>query len=166
MKKIFLFSLLSLCSLLFVPCSNAQGNLQFNQVLTITPGTNYVVPTGKVVKIESINITSNSVCIPKSSTENTMCYPAYGNAYAYDYGIYNSIVYMAIGNLQFSTPSFSGQAGNYCQGPTANNSACWNYSFANTTFNTPIWLSEGKNIFLSSGVASILISAIEFNIIP
>jgi hypothetical protein len=67
MKKIFFFTLFSLCSLLFVPCSNAQGNLQFNQVITLngsftsTPtgkldlGT---VPVGKVWKMEYFTIAS------------------------------------------------------------------------------------------------------------
>lgn len=66
MKKSLFFVLLTLCSLLFVPCSNAQGNLQFNQVLTISGNTTMssnnvkvfspiqTVPSGKVWKIEFV----------------------------------------------------------------------------------------------------------------
>ena len=67
MKKLFTLAVLSLCSLLLAPCSNAQGNLQFNQVLSYAQlhglsscgsnvcswtGPTYTVPTGKVWKIE------------------------------------------------------------------------------------------------------------------
>jgi hypothetical protein len=35
-------------------CYSQGGNLQFNQILNIKNGDDYVVPTGKVVKVESI----------------------------------------------------------------------------------------------------------------
>jgi hypothetical protein len=35
-------------------CYSQGGNLQFNQVLNIKNGDNYIVPAGKVVKVESI----------------------------------------------------------------------------------------------------------------
>ena len=63
MKKLFTLVVLSLCSLLLAPYSNAQGNLQFNQVLIVdaTPlGTPVTVPAGKVWKIESVGLSSNS----------------------------------------------------------------------------------------------------------
>ena len=66
MKKFFALAILSLCSLLYVPCSNAQGNLQFNQVINEMRSTNFgsgtgggavtsttfTVPAGKVWKVE------------------------------------------------------------------------------------------------------------------
>jgi hypothetical protein len=66
MKKLFIFAVLSLCSLFFAPCSSAQGNLQFNQVINEMRNTNFssgsgggavtsttfTVPTGKVWKVE------------------------------------------------------------------------------------------------------------------
>ena len=66
-RKFAIFAIVSLCSLVFAPHSNAQGNLQFNQVLTYTQshglsscgsnvcswtGPTYTVPTNKVWKIE------------------------------------------------------------------------------------------------------------------
>ena len=71
MKKLLFFILLTLCSLLFVPCSNAQGNLQFNQVISYSQLYNtslvggvytfsspsYVVPENKVWKIEKFCMT-------------------------------------------------------------------------------------------------------------
>ena len=145
--------------------AKAQGNLQFNRVLTITPGVSYTVPSGKVLKIESVNITSNSVCVPKSSSVSFICSPAYGSPYASEYGIYNPITYMIIGNLSFMTGGFNGSPGAYCQGPYATNSSCWNATISSTSFNCPIWLEAGKTVTLDVGVASILISAIEFNIV-
>ena len=64
MKKILFLVFFSLCSLLFVPCSNAQGNLQFNQVLRKEISVSFIaasssssisltVPDGKTWKIES-----------------------------------------------------------------------------------------------------------------
>jgi hypothetical protein len=143
----------------------AQGNLVFNQVLTITPGISYNVPSGKVLKIESVNITSNSVCVPKSSTVSFICNTAYGYSYPSEYGIYDPITYMIIGNLSFMTAGFNGSPGSYCQSPYATNSSCWNATISSTSFNCPIWLEAGKTVKLDAGVASILISAIEFNVV-
>jgi hypothetical protein len=71
MKKILFLVLFSLCSLLFVPCSNAQGNLQFNQVVSLSQsfigtaggsntfnytGSPITVPSGKVWKVEKISV--------------------------------------------------------------------------------------------------------------
>ena len=64
MKKRVLFAILCLCSLLLAPCSNAQGNLQFNQVKLIgsTPET---VPENKVWKIESAVLSlQNGIRVP------------------------------------------------------------------------------------------------------
>lgn len=74
MKKIVVFSFLSLCFLPFTPRSIAQGNLQFNQVLsysqlytTNTIGSTYSyssqiyeVPVGKVWKIEKFLMKNNN----------------------------------------------------------------------------------------------------------
>ena len=47
--KTFLFSLILFTSISL----QAQGNLQFNQVLLLNNGTTYTVPLGKVWKLES-----------------------------------------------------------------------------------------------------------------
>jgi hypothetical protein len=75
MKKILFLVLFSLFSLLFVPCSNAQGNLQFNQVINVNLSgvvntgvsgniliqtLNVTVPANKVWKIESATTRINS----------------------------------------------------------------------------------------------------------
>ncbi len=59
MKNIFVISIL----LLFSKISDAQGNLQFNQVINlefVSGGTTATVPAGKVWKIESCMITSTN----------------------------------------------------------------------------------------------------------
>jgi hypothetical protein len=48
MKNLLLFFLTLISSILF-----SQGNLQFNQVLTLNNGVSYTVPQGKVWKVES-----------------------------------------------------------------------------------------------------------------
>ena len=59
MKILILSFFLVLCSVLY-----SQGNLQFNQVLTFEPGESYTVPTGKVLKIESVSMNGNAVTVP------------------------------------------------------------------------------------------------------
>jgi hypothetical protein len=160
MRYLFLSLLIFICSNVFT-----QGNLQFNQVLNLSPGSSYTVPAGKVLKIESINFGSNSVCIPRSNTVNANCITQGGPWVASSYGIYDAVAYLSIGNMTFSTPSFSGNGGSsYCNGWS--NPNCWNYSFTNLTFSLPIWLTEGKNVLIHSGAVSIHISAVEFNVIP
>ena len=71
---IFLFTLFSLCSLLFVPFSNAQGNLQFNQVKLVS--TIQTVPLGKVWKVESASYAGGNAfqigTIPSSTFGNIL----------------------------------------------------------------------------------------------
>jgi hypothetical protein len=60
MKNLFLIVLLSG---LFSHFTNAQGNLQFNQVLNLSFqswGNNYSVPSGKVWKVENIALITYS----------------------------------------------------------------------------------------------------------
>jgi hypothetical protein len=52
-KALFLFVFMSLMCHSF-----SQGNLQFNRVLSLTNGSNSSVPTGKVWKVESVNLSS------------------------------------------------------------------------------------------------------------
>ena len=72
---------------------------------------------------------------------------------------------MTLNNINYGTPAFSGEGGGTYQ-CNWKNPDCWNYTFSNMSFNCPIWLESGKMVTIHSGVAAILISAIEFNIIP
>ncbi len=130
----------------------SQGNLQFNQVLNLVPGSSYTVPTGKVVKIESITFSGNSVCIPLTSTSIAVC--GAGNAVV---GNYNSIDYLALGNMVYST----GNATNVC-----NYTPCLNKTVTVPSISVPFWLPAGKTISIFNNSFQICISAIEFNIIP
>ena len=159
MKKLVFFSFF----LIFF-FGNTQGNLQFNKVLTLGPGDIYTVPQGKVLKIESINFSSNTVCIPKSSEVTKSCYLGnrWGDVY---YGVYTGINYLSIANQNFSTPNFNGNSiGSICD--AVYNEDCQPYDFGSLKFNLPIWLDSGKSVQIHSGVTSILISAIEFNVVP
>jgi hypothetical protein len=158
MKILTLSFFLVLCSLLY-----SQGNLQFNQVLSFEPGDNYTIPTGKCLKIESINMNSTTVCIPKSNTGNGSCATPSGY-YPSSFGIYAAITFLTLGNMNFQTPTFNGNQGTSCSGWI--NTACYNYNFGALSFETPIWLEAGQAIVVNPNVSNILISAIEFNIVP
>ncbi len=49
----------------------SQGNLQFSQVINLTPGTTYTVPANKVLKIESF--TSQSLPIYTTTLQSQSC---------------------------------------------------------------------------------------------
>ena len=154
MKILILSFLLLPFSFLF-----SQGNLQFNQVLVFTPGNNYTVPSGKVLKVESINFTGSTVCLPLSSSYAGSCCPPGYSCGSATMGNYNAVDYMTIGNLVFN----SGPSNAYCSIPLP---SCAQKTITLPTINLPMWLPTGKSISINSGTASMMISAIEFNIVP
>lgn len=157
-------NILLILTITFSISSNAQGNLQFNQVLTFVPGDNYTIPAGKCLKIESINMNSTNVCIPKSNTMTGSCASPSGWTSG-SYGIYNAITYLTLGNMNFQTPTFNGNQGtNSCAAWI--NTPCYNYNFGTLSFETPIWLEAGQIIIVHSNVSNMLVSALEFNIVP
>lgn len=158
MKKsiIILFVLLALGA-------KGQGNLQFNQVINLTAGGNYTVPAGKVLKIESITMSSGTICIPRTSSDQLFC----GMMNMINtYGGYNSVDYMKIGDLVFNSGGASGYNDTDCRKWT--NPDCWPIKTLDfsSVLKTPMWLKEGKSIFIYQCSIPILISAIEFNIVP
>jgi hypothetical protein len=153
-------------------CS-AQGDLQFNKVLSVTNGANLTVPANKVWKIESINFSStNTLQFPVGSLNlvrcetggcaNTGCTVINRNCY------YNN-KYMTIGNMDFITPDIvqGHQASATCGSISCppSNTIPLSASPSALSLNMPIWLEAGKNISINAG-SGILVSAIEFNIIP
>jgi hypothetical protein len=144
MKKVFLFSLLSLCSLLFVPCSTAQGNLQFNQVKLVS--TVETVPTGKVWKVESATYAGGSIfCVGGGPTGGTVYCTLSSNA------LQN---YSVIGIMSYS---INGQP-NYISDIVYSNSISAQLS------PFPFWLPASST--LAVGTSMRYLSVIEFNIIP
>ena len=154
MKKV-LIPFVSLLLAIFMSSEIAiaqGGNLQFNQVINITPGVSYTVPAGKVFKIESI--TSNNVSVTSSFSSDIQ----YNVSCKYCY--YSSFNYLTIGNLQFSAQANDLQS--WCQPtpcPSTNTS-----NFNISTLTLPIWLKDGKSLILSSNISGVLITGIEFNI--
>ncbi len=136
----------------------AQGNLQFNRVVTFKPGDNYIIPTGKCLKIESVNFGSNVVIVPKTGVGQ--CYSCGPNPF--NFGVYGPMIYLTLGDSNFSTSAFDGNNSNCC--------LSYNTSTRATTFtlsiSCPIWLEAGKNVIVNSGVSNLIVSAIEYNIIP
>ena len=158
MKRKILFS--SLC-VLFALSLKAQGNLQFNQVLNIENGMNYTVPTGKVLKIESINYVNPSAIVNYSScTINCPGCGASSGVTCY----YTSINYLRIGNNIYSASTAPGGVYINSGGACSVCPATQTLSVSPTNLILPIWLGSGKNVnVLASGI---FISAIEFNIVP
>jgi hypothetical protein len=156
MKKIFILFAILQFSLLFNV--KAQGNLQFNRVVVLENGSSYIVPTNKVFKVESINMTSGlsiaeipySSCTPHPSIygNESICY-------------YSGSIYLKIGTIEYSVGG--GQriiGGLACNCPPTSTIAL----SATTTPNLPIWLDSGKVINVVNG-NGIQVTGIEFNII-
>jgi hypothetical protein len=158
MKSKFL-STVFLMSLFLI--TKSQGNLQFNQVINIINGTSYTVPSGKVLKIESINFNSPTTSVAYSScmincpscgaSSGVTCYYSGKNYLVIDNNIYsantpNGFVYINSGGSCSVCPSTQ------------------SVGVSAISFNLPIWLRDGKIVNVQA--AGIFISAIEFNIIP
>jgi hypothetical protein len=154
MKILILSFFLVLCSVLY-----SQGNLQFNQVLTFEPGESYTVPTGKVLKIESVSMNGNAVTVPMTSQQNLGCYAQYVGNYTISAGVYAPVQYLTIGNVIFSTPFVYGT----CSNPTPATALA---TITTPVINCPLWLEAGKTVTIFSGTFQMIISAVEFNIIP
>ena len=116
MKKFILF-----CSLLFVTKGVfAQGNLQFNQVLTYNGaiGTylglsslsaTYTVPTGKVWKIETKSITSSSLTFlinGRTFRDVEVRYSGFGSGTMVFYSISNPIWLKAGDYINFNSTAY------------------------------------------------------------
>lgn len=148
-------------------CLNAQGNLQFNQVINLKPGDSYQVPSNKVLKIESISIQSNNLCMPRTGTQIVSC-TGWGSR---NEGIYAGFMYMTIGDLVYNVPSQLGR--NLFPGQTVGcntnpiNPECYPINDIDLgSINVPIWLREGKQVIINNTSISVAISAIEFNVVP
>jgi hypothetical protein len=157
MKKIILFLFWAHFGTLSASLGSqlySQGNLQFNQVLNLIPGSNYTVPAGKVLKIESIATTSgSSVCAPQTNSYFASC-GGYPNQNVSNYG---SVAYLTLGNLVFTSNGASGICGN---------ASCYNVSVTFPNLAVPIWLNAGKTVSIYNNMSQLLITAIEFNIAP
>lgn len=176
MKKIIFYVLL------IIPFSSfGQGNLQFNQILDLTNGANYTVPAGKVVKVTSVNSPSGSF------TGNFVGMPAYeyptyessGNYYINCNCQYRATSPICIGTICIDQFIFNNGTSrvNYTSNPltgiyapsdTVNKcsaTAAGGYTLSASQINMPIWLSAGQQITIVNGFG-VLISAIEFNVVP
>ncbi len=155
MKKIFI----SLILLFTVEAAQSQGNLQFNRVMNIVTGTNYTVPAGKVLKIESIN--QNSAFTQHSYNSCTLNAPQLG----LQSGVtcyYNDVLYLKIG----SAISYTQGGGTTYINTGGGCAACPSTKNINLTlpnFNYPIWVPEGQEIKVF--VNNVVVSALEFNIV-
>lgn len=132
--------------------SFAQGDLQFNQVINITPGQTYTVPEGKVLKVESV--TFNNASVATTFVNQNGCGSNFGTC------TYSTDVFLTINNVQISGTGTS--FGTNCGGctPTRNGPATI------PALGFPIWLNAGKVISVGSNVSGVFVSGIEFNVIP
>jgi hypothetical protein len=127
--------------------ANAQGTLQFNQVLLVN-NVQQTVPAGKVWKVESV--------LPQASlikvTDSYYYVPSPGQA--------NDFIILVNSNNVFLGEVSTGVTCGYT-GSSSSQSAIF------TTVNTglfPIWLPAGTTLQASNNIR--YISVIEFNIVP
>lgn len=146
--------------------ASAQGNLQFNQVINLKRGDSYQVPTNKVLKIESISIQSNSLCMPRTGTQTFSC----SGGVTKTEGLYSGFTYLILGDLVYSVPNQRGRnlfgSANACLAGNNTNPSCYPiYNIDLGQIIVPIWLMQNKQISINNTSISLLITAIEFNII-
>ena len=129
----------------------SQGNLQFSQVINLTPGTTYTVPANKVLKIESF--TSQSLPIYTTTLQSQSC--AGNNTCQCTWSAQS---YLNIGSLSFSHQFSIGGIVGPCPATNSGSVTLPNIDF-------PIWLNAGKQISIQN-ITGVLLTAIEFNIVP
>ena len=131
----------------------SQGNLQFSQVINLTPGTTYTVPANKVLKIESF--TSQSIPIYNTTLQSQSCSSINGPCQC----TWSAQSYLNIGSLSFSYQfSITSVSGYPCPATYSGSVTLPNIDF-------PIWLNAGKQISIQN-ITGVLLTAIEFNIVP
>jgi len=131
----------------------SQGNLQFSQVINLTPGTTYTVPANKVLKIESF--TSQSLPIYNTTLQSQSCSTINGPCAC----TWSAQSYLNIGSLSFSHQfGITSVAGYPCPATYSGSVTLPNIDF-------PIWLNAGKQISIQN-ITGVLLTAIEFNIVP
>ncbi len=146
----------------------SQGNLQFNQVLSLTNGANVNVPAGKVWKVEAVNLAS-AVNFPQGSLNNVGCQNQFESNGSTTRICSFSGVYINIAGVAFNTPTitvsypYTSCLNSTC--PSANPSATSTSALNTNSLKFPIWLESGKNITIIAG-SGILVSVIEFNVVP
>jgi hypothetical protein len=160
MKQFLTFSLL-----LFLGNFYSQGNLQFNQIISITNGGNINVPVNKIWKIDAINF-SETLLFNAGSMNNTSCTTLTSSVPNNRQCFYQGNM-LSIGGVTFVTPILSNitqatTCGTTC--PAMNPVVLSSSTYYNKFF-FPIWLNAGQNISVISG-SGILISVVEFNIVP
>jgi hypothetical protein len=151
MKKI-----ITIAILLFSMASYAQGNLQFNQVLNIKNGDTYTVPSGKTLKIITVIAQNATAKIPLSSCTTSNGYVTCNYFSSVTLGSVSDLVYTA-NNLSIGLPA-----------PNYQCSQCPSYTYIPVNgfgFPVPLWLKSGEIVSIAQGTG-MLISAIEFNIVP
>jgi hypothetical protein len=150
MKNLFLF----IAFIGSTAIAKSQGNLQFNQVLNFVPGSNYTVPADKVLKIESVTVNSGStVCLPLANSFIASC-GGFANQWVSNY---SSVTFLTLGNMIYSTNGASNVCGL---------ASCYSVAITFPSLSVPIWLNGGKTISVYNNMTQLLITAIEFNIIP
>lgn len=129
----------------------SQGNLQFSQVINLTPGTTYTVPANKVLKIESF--TSQSLPIYTTTLQSQSC--AGNNTCQCTWSAQS---YLNIGSLSFSYQFSITSTIGPCPATYSGSVTLPNIDF-------PIWLNAGKQISIQN-ITGVLLTAIEFNVVP
>jgi hypothetical protein len=157
MKQIFFVLFLFIGSKL-----SAQGNLQFNQVINLSGSQTYTVPAGKCLKVESIQVINASAA---SSLTNCVCNPSFmGESQC----TYAGGVVCVIAGVTLNYAAFT-KTGGSCSWQSMCPGNCPQTASTNVTIPTlsfPMWLAEGKSISFGNTISGVLLTGVEFNIVP
>ena len=142
--------------------SGITNNLQFNRIINITQGSNYIVPVGKCFFLQSLTAI-NPVAV--STFSNCNCNPSWTGTTTCTYNggnIFN------IDQLQFNIDSYT-VAGGTCSWVNLCPSGCPSTNTVSLnipTINFPILLESGKILSINNNVQGILMTGIEYTILP
>jgi hypothetical protein len=140
----------------------SQGNLQFNQVINLSGSQAYTVPVGKCLKVESIQVINTTAT---SSLTNCSCNPStMGESQCtYAGGIICVLAGVTLNYGAFTKTGGSCTWQSMCPG-NCPQTASTSVTIPSLSF--PMWLAEGKSISFGTTISGVLLTAVEFNIIP
>lgn len=152
MKNIIFISIFSLISCIE---SMAQSTLNFSKAIVFKSGDNYTVPSGFVLKVESINSIS-----PTSTHSYSSCIVNCGSPSCGVQCFYRDTVVFQLGSFKYSinSPQVNYVTGGSCSVCKTQNTI----TVTIPTMNFPLWLPSGETVIVSA--KGVFISALLFEI--
>jgi hypothetical protein len=146
---------ISMFSILFCIDSLAQSTLNYSKAIIFKSGDNYTVPSGFVLKIESINSIS-----PNSTHKYSSCIVNCASPSCGVQCFYRDTVVFQLGSFNYSinSPQVNYTTGGACSLCKTSNTI----AVTIPSLNFPIWLPAGEKVIVSA--KGVYISALLFEI--